>query len=163
MATDKKTFATELLAEDEFPSFLGHAALRAARGWKEKKTDARLVGSPGFKPSAAQARMISKMAVAGLKTAEISRILNIEKSLLEFYYKYELDSSKLRANAAVGMVALRMALDKLHPEMTRFWLKTQAGWKETEVHEHTGIDAAADEARIAREKLLGEEEPSRSV
>lgn len=152
-------FANNLTA-DELPAMLSHAAMRAhRRHWKDKSHPA-LINSPGFKPSATQARQIEKLAVCGLSAREIGSVLGVEKSLLEFYYSYELKTAKLRTNASVGRVALKLALDGDHSDMTRFWLKTQAGWKETEVHEHSGIDAAADEARIAREKLLGGDEPS---
>lgn len=149
-------FADDNLTPEELPDFISKVALRAHRKWKDRVTPG-LIGSPGFKPSHAQAAQVAKLTTCGLVPKEISTILNVEVSLLKFYYRYELDTAKLRTNASVGRVALQLALDKSHPEMTRFWLKTQAGWKETDVHEHTGIDAAADEARIAREKLLGEE------
>lgn len=154
-----KTFVNDELTEEELPAFLSMAALAAKRKWKDRVGSQSQVNSPGFKPSNAQARQVAKLATCGLNVYEIGKVLCIEKSLLEFYYQYELQSSPLRTAASVGRVALKMALDGQHPDMTRFWLKTRAGWKETEVHEHTGIDAAADEAKAAREKLMGDDTP----
>lgn len=121
--------------------------------WKDK-VPATSHNSPGFKPTRGQAVQVEKMRALGLNTREISLVLQIEKSLLEFYYSYELKTAKLRTNVAVAKVALTMALSGADSDMTRFWLKTQAGWKEKDVVEHEGLDAVADEAKAARAKLL---------
>jgi len=152
------TFADTPLTDSELPTFLKRAAARAIqsarKAWKEKNFP--LHNSPGFTPIAAQARQVSKLAALGIKPHEIALVLQIEKSLLTFYYDYEIKSAKIRTNAAVAKVALDMALSGQHENMTKFWLKSQAGWKERDVVEHEGLDAAADEAKAAREKLLGD-------
>lgn len=147
-------FKDQPLADKEAPNFLSKAALRAARKWKDKAVT-RPAGSPGFKPTATQAKQVEKMAAMGLSSREIGQILCIEKHLVEFFYEYEIKTATARVNMAVGKACLEMALDKQHPDMTKFWLKSRAGWKETNVLEHQGIDKDADEARAAREKLLG--------
>lgn len=88
--------------------------------------------SPGFRPSAEQARTVSVMACMGLSPKDIALALNIELKLLNLYYAKELTVSKQLANVAVARVALRMAMSGASADMTKFWLKTQAGWTETQ-------------------------------
>lgn len=87
--------------------------------------------SPGFEPTAAQAREVSVMACLGLDPKDIALVLNIELKLLKFYYGKELTVSMNLANAMVARQALRMAMSGNSPDMTKFWLKTRAGWTET--------------------------------
>ncbi len=158
MSTDKK-FGDTPLTDKELPSFLSRAAARsvqqARQTWKERNPD--ITNSPGFRPTLAQAQQVTKLTALGLKVHEIALVLQIEKSLLKFYYKYDLATAKARTNVSVAKVALEMALDGQHENMTKFWLKSQAGWTERDVVEHEGLDAAADEAKAARAKLLSDE------
>lgn len=87
--------------------------------------------SPGFKPTPHQAREVAVMACLGIDPKDIALVLNIELKLLNLYYAKELKVSKNLANAMVARVALRMAMSGAMPDMTKFWLKAQAGWKET--------------------------------
>jgi len=62
------------------------------------------------------------------------------EGLLTFYYKRELDLGAVMINAKVGAVALKMALSGTDSDMTKFWLKSRAGWKETSVVEKTVVN-----------------------
>lgn len=95
--------------------------------------------SPGFVPSVHQAREVAVMSCMGLEPKDIALVLNIELKLLKLYYYKELTVSKSLANVAVARVALRMAMSGANADMTKFWLKAQAGWKET-----TGIDVTSN-------------------
>lgn len=108
-----------------------HRDMLAAQGidYKPEKN------SPGFRPTAEQARQVAVMSCLGIDPKDIALVLNIELKLLKLYYDKELHVSKNLANAMVARVALRMAMSGASADMTKFWLKTQAGWKET-----TGID-----------------------
>lgn len=110
-------------------------------------------GSPGFNPGAAQSREISVMAALGLTPKEISVVVNVEEKMLKLYYQKELSVSKNIANIVVARKALEMAVSGRFPEMTKFWLKTQAKWKETNAIELTGRDGGPVEIGSAREKL----------
>lgn len=103
-----------------------HRDMLAAQGidYKPEKN------SPGFKPTAAQAREVAVMACLGIDPKDIALVLNIELKLLKLYYSKELTVSKNLANAMVARVALRMAMSGAMPDMTKFWLKSQAGWTE---------------------------------
>lgn len=110
-------------------------------------------GSPGFKPGPAQSREVSVMAALGLTPKEISVVINVEEKMLKLYYSKELNVSRNIANVVVARKALEMAVSGRFPEMTKFWLKTQAKWKETNALELTGKDGGPVEIGSAREKL----------
>lgn len=103
-----------------------HRDMLAAQGidYKPEKN------SPGFKPTVAQAREVAVMACLGIDQKDIALVLNIELRLLKLFYSKELTVSKNLANAMVARVALRMAMSGAMPDMTKFWLKSQAGWQE---------------------------------
>ena len=109
--------------------------------------------SPGFRPSAEQARQVAVMACLGLLPKAIASVLNIELKLLTRYYKKELTVSLNIANAMVAKQALNMATSGRHPDMTKFWLKTQAKWKEATTIELTGKDGGAVEITSAKDRL----------
>ena len=111
--------------------------------------------SPGFDPTPAQARTVSVMKGLGMSTKEIGDILLIEDSLLKLYYKRELSGASPYVNLAVAKVALSMALSGQSADMTKFWLKTQAGWRETNNIELTGANGAPLELTTAKATLLG--------
>lgn len=151
-------FKDTVPSDKELPDFLSRAAARAHRNkWKDKPPTTSH-NSPGFRPSKTQGRMVARLRSLGTPINEIALVLDIEVSLLKFYYKYELDTAKVRTVASVAQTALTMALSGQSEVMTKFWLKTQGGWTEKEQIDHTGIDAAADEARAAREKLAATDE-----
>jgi hypothetical protein len=110
-------------------------------------------GSPGFNPGLLQAREVSVMRALGLEAKEIALVLNISPKVLKAYYTKELNVSHKIANLMVARKALELALSGRHPEMTKFWLKSQAKWKETSVTELTGKDGGPVEIGSARDKL----------
>ncbi len=114
---------------------------------------AKMTRSPGFAPSTIQARQVESLVALGMKESEIAEALLIEEHLLRFYYKRELNLGAVLVNAKVGQVALKMALSGTDPEMTKFWLKSRAGWKETAVVENK-VEIKHEVAE-ARSKLLG--------
>lgn len=87
--------------------------------------------SPGFIPSPAQAREVAVMSCLGLEPKDIALVINVEEKLLKLYYSKELKVSHNLANALVARQALMMAMSGRFPDMTKFWLKTRAKWKET--------------------------------
>lgn len=86
--------------------------------------------SPGFQPSEHQAREVAVMAALGLDPKDIGLVLNVEEKLLKMYYGKELRISHNLANAMVARQALSMAVSGRFPDMTKFWLKSRAGWTE---------------------------------
>lgn len=112
-------------------------------------------GSPGFDPGPTQSKQVSVMTALGMSPREISDILLIEDKLLKMYYKRELAGASPYVNLAVAKRALEMAMSGQHPDMTKFWLKSRAGWRETNTVELTGKDGGPIELSGAKAALLG--------
>jgi len=109
--------------------------------------------SPGFNPTPAQAREVSVLTCMGLEPKDIALALNIELKLLKKYYVKELTVSQHLPNVMVAKVALQMAMSGQSPDMTKFWLKTRAKWKETAAVELTGKDGGPMETVTAKDRL----------
>lgn len=107
--------------------------------------------SPGFAPTPYQARQVSVMACLGLEPKDIALVLDIEEKLLKLYYSKELKVSHNLANAMVAKRALEMAMSGRFPDMTKFWLKSRAGWKDA-VHApgdgKTDVDTGSAKDRL---------------
>lgn len=151
---DKEEVAPYQLPEKFIPSYVA-----ALPEWATDVTDdlvksTQLKGSPGFEPGAEQADQVEKMAGLGMSVRDIAAILRIEPKLLEKYYKYELTTAAERINGAVAKVALQMALSGASPDMTKFWLKTRAGWKETVVKEVTGANGGPIQFQEVKQRML---------
>lgn len=111
-------------------------------------------GSPGFDPSPTQSKTVSVMTGLGMSPKEISDILLIEEKILKLFYIRELAGASPYVNLAVAKKALEMALSGQHPDMTKFWLKARAGWKETNNVELTGKEGGAIEVSGAKATLM---------
>lgn len=109
--------------------------------------------SPGFRPSPGQAREVSVMAALGLDPSDIALVLNIEEKMLKTYYAKELRVSHNIANAMVARVALQMAMSGRFPDMTKFWLKSRAKWKETHAIELTDPNKEKDGLDTPKDRL----------
>ena len=108
----------------------------------------------GFAPCNLQARQVASLIALGNSPEEVASALLIDPALLRFYYAYEIGNAVAIVNSKVGHVALKMALDGEHPDMTRFWLRSRGkgAWTETQ---KTEIKIDTTEVSQAREKLLG--------
>lgn len=111
-------------------------------------------GSPGFEPGPEQAAQVEQMTALGMSTRDISAVLRIEQKLLEKFYEYEIATAAARINDRVAKVALQMALCGALPDMTKFWLKTRAGWKETKVTEVTGANGGPIEFAEVKQRVI---------
>lgn len=74
--------------------------------------------------------------LVGTKQELIAQILKIDPKTLRKHYRDELDLSKAQANATVGGALFNKAKSGDTAAML-FWMKTQAGWKETQHIDHT--------------------------
>ena len=89
------------------------------------------------------------MAGYGIPEIDIARVLGIDPKTLRKYYREELDTGHVKANAKVAESLFRKAIGDDRQSVTAaiFWLKTRADWKETSVHEVNGrarIEAMSD-------------------
>lgn len=84
------------------------------------------------------------MAASGAPQPFIAAELGIDKKTLAKYYREELDYAMARRNVRVAqtLFGLAMGWDGNPPDRAAcmFWLKSQAGWRETSRTEHTGAD-----------------------
>lgn len=144
----------------DLPPNLGLQSFTAAMPeWSKNISDelvkeANVKGSPGFEPGPEQAQQVEQMAALGMSILDISAVLRIEPKLLEKFYSYELETSTTRINNQVAKIALQMALSGAMPDMTKFWLKTRAGWKETKVTEITGANGGPVEFAEVKRRMI---------
>ena len=98
-----------------------------------------------YKPTEASRKQVEAMAAYGIPQIEICKVLEISINTLTKYYRYELDTGGTRATAKVAENLYKKATGDGSNAVTAaiFWLKTKAGWKETQVHEHKHDDSSA--------------------
>ncbi len=77
---------------------------------------------------------VSACALLGMPHEEIAKVLGVSKSTLKKYYLPELKNSKQRAIANVAASLYNSAM-KGNTVAQIFYLKTQAGWRETGMSE----------------------------
>ena len=75
----------------------------------------------------------------GIRAEEIADYLGITRPTLDKYYKKELSTGALRANAAIAETLYKKAKDG-DTTACIFWLKTRAGWRETNKLELAGSE-----------------------
>lgn len=119
-------------------------------------TKQRKSGPKGGRPKGAgkknvgstEIRQLEKLSGLGLTVEQIAHTLGMSKKTLERRVKEEPEvSDALKRGRAVAIQqvsqrAFSMAMSGKIPSMTMFWLKCQAGWKETKAIELSGKDGA---------------------
>ena len=92
-----------------------------------------------------KSRMVNQLSGLGIPHEQICSILKISRPTLYKYYENELKQGKAQANAKVAQNLFNIATGTGRGAVTAgiFWLKTQAGWKETTTLEV--IDGAEQE------------------
>jgi hypothetical protein len=129
------------------PDYKGDQAYEAM-----SKMDKRT--SPGFKFSEEQAQVVANLISLGMTPEDVGATLRIDPKLLKLVYEYEINTASARINATVAKTALGMAVSGANPDMTKFWLKTRAGWVETKRIEHTGMDGGPMEFSEVRQMVM---------
>ena len=97
------------------------------------------VGRPAHQPTDQNRLQVKTLAAVGIRHEDIAAKLGISADTLTKYYRQELDDGRVDANALVAKSLFEQAKAGNTTAMI-FWLKTRAGWKETQVNEHTGTD-----------------------
>ena len=90
-------------------------------------------------PTEETKKLAKTLAAVGIRHEDIAAKLEISADTLVKHYKRELDDGRVDANAAIGRSLYEQAKTGNTAAMI-FWLKTRAGWKETERHEIAGAD-----------------------
>ena len=84
------------------------------------------------KPTEKQIGEATAYAVVGVPHHDIARLLGVSIKTLLKYYRDEMDMGKVRANAQVAKSLFSSATSgNLGAQC--FWLKCQAGWRETQI------------------------------
>jgi hypothetical protein len=99
-------------------------------------------GRPAHVPTPKDRGIASLGAAIGIQQDHIARMIGIHDETLRTYYREELDIGKSRANLSVGQNLYRIATGNT-PQAgpaAMFWMKTQAGWKETVRQENSGAE-----------------------
>ena len=97
------------------------------------------MGRPPHQPTDQTKLQAKTLAAVGIKHEDIAAKIGISADTLVKYYKQELDDGRVDSNAQIGKSLYEQAKAGNTAAMI-FWLKTRAGWKETQVQEHTGPD-----------------------
>jgi transposase len=97
------------------------------------------MGRPPHQPTDQTRLQAKTLAAVGIRHEDIAAKIGICADTLVKYYKHELDDGRVDANAQIGKSLYEQAKAGNTAAMI-FWLKTRAGWKETQVQEHTGPD-----------------------
>ena len=100
------------------------------------------VGRPPHQPTDQTKLQAKTLAAVGVRHEDIAAKLGISADTLTKYYRQELDDGRVDANAQVAKSLYEQAKSGNTTAMI-FWLKTRAGWKETQVNEVTGANGSA--------------------
>lgn len=103
-------------------------------------------GRPAHEPTARSRTIVRTMAGMGAPQEGIAQKVGISVDTLDKYYRLELDAGTVEANAAMAGALYKTGISG-NVAAQIFWLKTRAGWKETQVHELTGKDGQPIESR----------------
>lgn len=112
------------------------------------------------KPSEKTRNEVRTLAGFGARDEDIATYLGITRPTLYKYYKDELKLGSVQANAAIAETLYRIAKAG-NPSACMFWLKTRAGWRETQKVELSGdsehpveIKHNYDLSKLSKEELL---------
>lgn len=104
---------------------------------------------PRFKPTEEQRKLVKSLVGYGVKHEDICLLVTnpnngkpIDDKTLRKHFRSEIDVGQVTANSLVAESLFRKAIGTGPSAITAaiFWLKCRAGWKETQVVEHTGKD-----------------------
>tara|TARA_R100001510_G_C7584182_1_gene156095 strand:+ start:177 stop:560 length:384 start_codon:yes stop_codon:yes gene_type:complete len=95
-------------------------------------------------------KMVKNLSGLGITQEQICSLLGMSRNTLTKYYTEELVQGKAEANASVSRNLFRIATGDGQGAVTAgiFWLKCQAGWKDTNTLEV--INSENDERKFER-------------
>jgi transposase len=85
-------------------------------------------------PDDSSRKLVRSLSAVGIRYVDIATKLDITDDTLRKHYKKELEEGRIDANASIGQGLFAQAKNGNVAAMI-FWLKTRAGWKETNVTE----------------------------
>jgi len=93
-------------------------------------------------PTEDNRKLVRGLASVGITYEDIASKLNIDADTLSKHYKEDLLDGRVDANALIGRSLYNSAKEG-NTSAQMFWLKTRAGWKETNGLELSGADGGA--------------------
>jgi hypothetical protein len=99
----------------------------------------RKQGKPPHAPTDALRQTVQLHTTVGTPQPVVAQILGIDAKTLRKHYRAELDLARAKANATIGGALFNKAKSGDTAAMI-FWMKTQAGWRETNRTEITGAE-----------------------
>ena len=97
------------------------------------------------KPTEATRGYVKDRARIGIPQENIAKAVGISAKILRKHYRDELDKAEEEANVDVASNLFHIASGRNESATVRdvitaacFWLKTRAGWRETENKQHSG-------------------------
>jgi hypothetical protein len=100
----------------------------------------RKAGRPSYRPTEKERKMVESMAAYSIKQRDIALAMGLSPMTLRKHFATEIAVARIKANARVSETAFNLAISGKCPAATVFWLKCQAGWRETMQLEHMGED-----------------------
>lgn len=89
-------------------------------------------GRPAYKPTERDREQVYQLVGRGQRAEDVCAIMGFSRATLFKYFPDEIKAGRSISNASVANKAYDMAMSGKFPAMTMFWLKTQAGWRETQ-------------------------------
>ena len=114
-------------------------------------------------------RMVSKLSGMGITHEQICLIAGITRPTLNKYYSEELKVGKAQATATITSKLFSIATSDTKQALGAciFWLKTQAGWKETDVVEINNVSDENEKfeklVKSVRQSKLSEKDSNEST
>tara|TARA_R100001377_G_scaffold40409_1_gene22576 strand:- start:4300 stop:4656 length:357 start_codon:yes stop_codon:yes gene_type:complete len=92
---------------------------------------------PPHKRTDEEAEAVSMMAAVGISQENIAKVIGVDIKTLTKYYREEIDTAWIKANAKVGGAMYNKAIGG-DVQAQKYWMGCRAGWKETSVNEISG-------------------------
>ena len=84
------------------------------------------------KPTEQTRRLVEQLSAAGIRHDDIATYLGLgSRTTLDKYYSEELKIGSIKANTTVAQTLYKQAIEG-NTTAAIFWLKTRAGWRETQ-------------------------------
>tara|TARA_R110000751_G_scaffold15768_7_gene50738 strand:+ start:1444 stop:1788 length:345 start_codon:yes stop_codon:yes gene_type:complete len=85
---------------------------------------------PPHKRTDEEAEVVRMMAAVGISQENIAKVIGIDIKTMTKYYREELDTAWIKANAKVGGAMYNKAISG-DVQAQKYWMGCRAGWKET--------------------------------
>lgn len=115
-------------------------------------------GRPHFEPTSEQRLTVQIMSACGMPQEQIATHIGIDAKTLRKALRAELKNGAETANGLVAQSLFKKATGSGNQSVTAaiFWLKTKAGWKDTQSVELTGKDGGPVEYAGVTSRELAE-------